>query len=253
MDSIFFFFFSSRRRHTRWPRDWSSDVCSSDLRERAVLEANGSEQPAEPVAVDDERSVAGDRIVPGRVRLGPVRRRLGSLEVGHVEPGPLPVLLIPPDVFFPLRPRLALGVCGGAVVEDAAVGGPHPAPLGRDVVLLGPGLAAGSLVHAVGVDAGVDPTPARSRAVFLEVEEAANRLAGLHLVAADLLEDALYVRLLASPGGSTDLSCHCSMRWVWVKEPSFSATRAHGKKKTSVAHSSGLTPSSFQTPAVSIS
>src|SRR5207253_4187066 len=26
-----YFFFSSRRRHTRWPRDWSSDVCSSDL------------------------------------------------------------------------------------------------------------------------------------------------------------------------------------------------------------------------------
>src|SRR5690625_597894 len=24
-------FFSSRSRHTRWPRDWSSDVCSSDL------------------------------------------------------------------------------------------------------------------------------------------------------------------------------------------------------------------------------
>src|SRR5699024_12008245 len=28
---IFFFFFSSRRRHTRSKRDWSSDVCSSDL------------------------------------------------------------------------------------------------------------------------------------------------------------------------------------------------------------------------------
>src|SRR5690606_40831532 len=27
----FFFFFSSRRRHTRFSRDWSSDVCSSDL------------------------------------------------------------------------------------------------------------------------------------------------------------------------------------------------------------------------------
>src|SRR6266487_4708309 len=26
------FFFSSRRRHTRWTGDWSSDVCSSDLR-----------------------------------------------------------------------------------------------------------------------------------------------------------------------------------------------------------------------------
>src|SRR5690606_40880426 len=27
----FLFFFSSRRRHTRFSRDWSSDVCSSDL------------------------------------------------------------------------------------------------------------------------------------------------------------------------------------------------------------------------------
>src|SRR6266702_7657356 len=30
------FFFSSRRRHTRWPRDWSSDVCSSDLDPKAA-------------------------------------------------------------------------------------------------------------------------------------------------------------------------------------------------------------------------
>src|SRR2546422_7310521 len=31
--SVYFFFFSSRRRHTRCSRDWSSDVCSSDLLE----------------------------------------------------------------------------------------------------------------------------------------------------------------------------------------------------------------------------
>src|SRR5207249_9449291 len=31
-----FFFFSSRRRHTRSKRDWSSDVCSSDLGPRFV-------------------------------------------------------------------------------------------------------------------------------------------------------------------------------------------------------------------------
>src|SRR5439155_9085282 len=30
------FFFSSRRRHTRWPRDWSSDVCSSDLKQMGL-------------------------------------------------------------------------------------------------------------------------------------------------------------------------------------------------------------------------
>src|SRR5690625_1914319 len=35
------FFFSSRRRHTRWPRDWSSDVCSSDLAERQATKDAG--------------------------------------------------------------------------------------------------------------------------------------------------------------------------------------------------------------------
>src|SRR5216683_7848446 len=36
---LLFFFFSSRRRHTRSDRDWSSDVCSSDLHaEGAVIE-----------------------------------------------------------------------------------------------------------------------------------------------------------------------------------------------------------------------
>src|SRR3712207_6894522 len=40
------FFFSSRRRHTRYWRDWSSDVCSSDLREQVA----GVEAVARPVA-----------------------------------------------------------------------------------------------------------------------------------------------------------------------------------------------------------
>src|SRR5699024_11688343 len=33
---LFFFFFSSRRRHTRSKRDWSSDVCSSDLQAQGL-------------------------------------------------------------------------------------------------------------------------------------------------------------------------------------------------------------------------
>src|SRR5690242_20918176 len=36
---FFFFFFSSRRRHTRLTCDWSSDVCSSDLRSRTCRNA----------------------------------------------------------------------------------------------------------------------------------------------------------------------------------------------------------------------
>src|SRR5207249_8774543 len=40
-----FFFFSSRRRHTRSKRDWSSDVCSSDLSRAAS--AKGTASPAD--------------------------------------------------------------------------------------------------------------------------------------------------------------------------------------------------------------
>src|SRR6266496_6334120 len=36
---MFFFFFSSRRRHTRSLRDWSSDVCSSDLAANGRIDA----------------------------------------------------------------------------------------------------------------------------------------------------------------------------------------------------------------------
>src|SRR2546422_139984 len=39
-----FFFFSSRRRHTRCSRDWSSDVCSSDLHPEVRAEAPQASQ-----------------------------------------------------------------------------------------------------------------------------------------------------------------------------------------------------------------
>src|SRR5687768_17905656 len=41
---VVFFFFSSRRRHTRCSRDWSSDVCSSDL--EPIRKALKSTRPA---------------------------------------------------------------------------------------------------------------------------------------------------------------------------------------------------------------
>src|SRR5690606_7720579 len=36
------FFFSSRRRHTRFSRDWSSDVCSSDLKKGGIKVSGSS-------------------------------------------------------------------------------------------------------------------------------------------------------------------------------------------------------------------
>src|SRR5262245_65191459 len=37
LSMLLLFFFSSRRRHTRCLSDWSSDVCSSDLKKLAQL------------------------------------------------------------------------------------------------------------------------------------------------------------------------------------------------------------------------
>src|SRR5690625_7305900 len=43
-----FFFFASRRRHTSWPRDWSSDVCSSDLIPGRPIGHLGGSHPTRP-------------------------------------------------------------------------------------------------------------------------------------------------------------------------------------------------------------
>src|SRR2546426_2886754 len=54
---MFFFFFSSRRRHTRLQGDWSSDVCSSDLR---FLLASTSEVYGDPLLHPQPESYWGN-------------------------------------------------------------------------------------------------------------------------------------------------------------------------------------------------
>src|SRR3712207_7214218 len=65
----YYFFFSSRRRHTRYWRDWSSDVCSSDL-------------PPKNVAISSATIVdaaGGAWLVLPRTRVGVVRGILPQL------------------------------------------------------------------------------------------------------------------------------------------------------------------------------
>src|SRR5205809_2329189 len=52
---IFFFFFSSRRRHTRCSRDWSSDVCSSDLHRQRGVGMEGAPEARERGVVSGRR------------------------------------------------------------------------------------------------------------------------------------------------------------------------------------------------------
>src|SRR5437868_10699595 len=67
---LFFFFFSSRRRHTRSKRDWSSDVCSSDLvavREPAAVEPSREEAAVQQSGAASEAASAPNRSEERRV------------------------------------------------------------------------------------------------------------------------------------------------------------------------------------------
>src|SRR5699024_11982118 len=110
---------SGSRRHTRSKRDWSSDVCSSDLiaislGERGVLDRAG-----------------GAAAVPGALRAGVLRVRLARLAV---------------HALLPVRALLAaLAVAGGP-------GEVVPAAVGRVVRLVGrpDGAPVGGLVEGRG-------------------------------------------------------------------------------------------------------
>src|SRR6266513_6291488 len=64
---VYFFFFSSRRRHTRSKRDWSSDVCSSDLPGEGKRRVAVGVAPRLEVVADEDRIesvvLGGDREV----------------------------------------------------------------------------------------------------------------------------------------------------------------------------------------------
>src|SRR6266702_5682989 len=85
------FFFSSRRRHTRWPRDWSSDVCSSDLRAsgwpRLPWASSGRVGPAHP-APPLGRALVLVQPAPGAILLRPrhgVAEALGADRAGRAD------------------------------------------------------------------------------------------------------------------------------------------------------------------------
>src|SRR5207249_7477474 len=79
-----FFFFSSRRRHTRSKRDWSSDVCSSDLNERQAT--HGGSGLAAPATTSPARtSSRPPTAVPGSRRplqRSTIRRRRRAWPIG---------------------------------------------------------------------------------------------------------------------------------------------------------------------------
>src|SRR5690606_40895958 len=92
------FFLSSRRRHTRFSRDWSSDVCSSDL----IMACGPADQPEESSAAESlpetnrlmltdaqlqnsslERASLEKQRVSGTLQLRSEERRVGQKSTTH--------------------------------------------------------------------------------------------------------------------------------------------------------------------------
>src|SRR5690606_40729088 len=78
-----FFFFSSRRRHTRFSRDWSSDVCSSDLGPQ------GSARNEATINYEVDRTISHVKDAVGQLRRLSVAVVVNYREVDG-EPQPLP-------------------------------------------------------------------------------------------------------------------------------------------------------------------
>src|SRR5690625_5949954 len=79
-----FFFFSSRRRHTRWPRDWSSDVCSSDLHEKAAYATDCGFFESQIVPIETEH---GTITQDEGIRRGGTVEKLAKLDTVFKEDG----------------------------------------------------------------------------------------------------------------------------------------------------------------------
>src|SRR5207247_3255175 len=86
LSCCFFFFFSSRRRHTRSTRDWSSDVCSSDLRagdRQSLLSGldqieRQADQSGLMKTVDRYQQDAFSMVLGGKARERSEERRVGK-------------------------------------------------------------------------------------------------------------------------------------------------------------------------------
>src|SRR6266498_3862740 len=96
-----FFFFSSRRRHTSCGREWSSDVCSSDLvkpQHRILLEKFGLEE-LKLIAI-----VGGNETAPRAMFVDPTGMGVTVARGDHVSKSDALVSRVAPDrVFFQME------------------------------------------------------------------------------------------------------------------------------------------------------
>src|SRR2546421_3496387 len=122
-----FFFFSSRRRHTRSDRDWSSDVCSSDLMKNSELD-----QILKSAPVPDRPGAYWDQFTRRVMAKTDRPRTRADAETNHSRTEP-----------FWLRSRFQFATVGlGLAIIGLLVGFVLGFWQGRNLSITGPQLAA---------------------------------------------------------------------------------------------------------------
>src|SRR3712207_103503 len=108
---VSFFFFSSRRRHTRYWRDWSSDVCSSDLplALARLFDPALPDIPARMPGVELHATAAATMLF-GRSLTRPSYGRQAALVLLAIVLAALPVLFMRPLLGFAGAAAVAVGV-----------------------------------------------------------------------------------------------------------------------------------------------
>src|SRR2546429_3563312 len=119
------FFFSSRRRHTRCSRDWSSDVCSSDLVELAIMGRPPKNWPsrAEPFAMHPHGLVTSVEHPFARAERVPARALLGEGFIVR-EPGSGTRAAL--DEFmeaYQMTPRVVMQMSSNEAIKQAVMAG----------------------------------------------------------------------------------------------------------------------------------
>src|SRR6266581_6187355 len=144
------FFFSSRRRHTRWTGDWSSDVCSSDLRvvppDTGIVHQVNLEYLAQVVFADDQGRAYPDTLVgtdshtPMVNGLGVLGWGVGGIEAEAAMLGQPVSMLIPQVVGFRLRGELPEGSTATDLVLTVTELLRRHGVVGKFVEFYGPGV-----------------------------------------------------------------------------------------------------------------
>src|SRR6266496_1979523 len=110
---LLFFFFSSRRRHTSSLRDWSSDVCSSDLARDQARQILGGRRykPADvPRPFEGALEWLGDRLRP----IGDFFSRITESLAGRVALAAVLAGVVAVIALLVARHRAATNAAGGA-------------------------------------------------------------------------------------------------------------------------------------------